>query len=397
MSNNSIFLPIEWSLIINWYRNKTEFSFWKYISAKSNIEEHFNLGFHKPWDFSKVEDFEGSPLIDEIQNEIFREIKKFTKTLWLPVYDQMKQEWFFKHLMIRKAYFTEEIMILLSFNPDYFKKNTKLSQDKKLSLIKDFFFKLAEKYKIIKSIYFSRNVNKADTVIWDLELVYGEKTIKEKLHWLIFNIFPTSFFQTNSAWAEKLYEIVLEFAINMKENITMQKSLISDWLLHQKQRWHKNIKQLKGLVVLDLYSWTWTIWMIFAKYWAKKVISVESETSASKDWEENAKLNGLKNIEFVNDKVENYLDTDYWYLNDSAHKLDLIVIDPPRAGMHPKAVEDILKFNAKQIIYVSCNPATLVRDLKYIYENSDYKIEKVKPMDMFPHTHHIETIVSLIK
>lgn len=360
------FQTIQWSPIVDWYRNKVEFSFWKYLSKKFDIEQHFNVWFHKQWEFSKVEDFEWAPLIDEVQNEIFRDVKNFCKTVWLPVYDQMRSEWFFRHILIRRTHFENELMLLLSFNHNYFDWNTKINKEEKLTLIKDFLIWLTKKYKIIKSIYFSYNPNKADVCIWDLELIYGEKTIKEKLFDLIFNISPTSFFQTNSSWAEKLYSIVLDYA---------------------------NKEKLKDFEVLDLYGWTWTIWMIFAKAWAKNVVSVELSTSASKDWEKNAKLNWITNIEFKNEKVEDFLGK---YL-EKWKKADLLIIDPPRVWMHPSALPSILEFNSKQIIYVSCNPSTLARDLDYILDNSDYKIEKVIWMDMFPHTHHIETIVSLVK
>ena len=124
-----------------------------------------------------------------------------------------------------------------------------------------------------------------------------------------------------------------------------------------------------------------------------KVYSVELVTSASLDWEKNAKLNWLSNISFVNKKVEDFLES---YIQ-SDKKADLLIIDPPRAWMHPSTLPNILKFNVNQIIYVSCNPATLVRDLQYILLESEYKIESVTPVDMFPHTHHIETVVNLIK
>ena len=133
------FLEIEASPFQEAYRNKVEFSFWKYLSNLEQKDEHFNVGFHKQWEFSKVIDYDGSPLIDEEQNEIYREIKKFCKTVWLPVYDQKKQEWFFRHILLRKAYFTKEIMVLLSFNPEYFEKNKKLNKAEKLSILKDFF------------------------------------------------------------------------------------------------------------------------------------------------------------------------------------------------------------------------------------------------------------------
>jgi len=360
------FQEIEASPIINWYRNKVEFSFWKYISKKDNIEQHFNVWFHKQWEFSKIQDFDWCILIDKLQNKIYKKIKDFSKTLWLPVYDQFTQKGFFRHILIRRTYYTNEIMLLLSFNPDYFLDKINLDKNEKLAKIKYFFINLVKDFSEIKSIYFSYNINKADTCIWDLELIYWKKTIKENLMWLLFNISPTSFFQTNSSWANKLYELVLDFTKKDK---------------------------LKDFTVLDLYWWTWTIWMIFAKAWAKKVISIEMVKSSSKDWESNAKLNKLINIEFKNKKVEDFLKE---YIKQW-QKADLLIIDPARAGMHPEAISNILKFETNQIIYVSCNPATLSRDLEYILQNSKYKIEKIKPVDMFPHTHHIETIVSLIK
>jgi len=120
IQDNYDFLDIEPSPIIDWYRNKVEFSFWKYISHKYNIEQHFNVWFHKQGEFSKVQDFDWAPLIDDIQNTIYMEMKSYFKTLWLPVYDQMKAEWFFRHILIRKTHFTNQMMILLSFNPEYF-------------------------------------------------------------------------------------------------------------------------------------------------------------------------------------------------------------------------------------------------------------------------------------
>jgi 23S rRNA (uracil1939-C5)-methyltransferase len=126
---------------------------------------------------------------------------------------------------------------------------------------------------------------------------------------------------------------------------------------------------------------------------AKHVISVELNEEASTNGKKNAKKNSISNVEFINAKVEDFL-TDYL---GKDMKADLLIIDPPRAGMHPSAPENILKFNTKQIIYVSCNPATLARDCQYILQNSDYTIEKVQAVDMFPHTHHIETVVSFVK
>ena len=366
LQENIQFDPIAWSPTIDGYRNKVEFSYGKYLSKKYDIEQHFNVGFHKQWEFSKIEDMDGCALIDELQNDIYRDIKKFSKTMGLPVYDQMRQEGFFRHILIRRTHFANEIMLLISFNPEYFDKNTNLDKAEKLNILKEFMIWLTEKYNEIKSIYFSHNPNKADVCIGDLELIYGKDSITESLLGLDFQISPTSFFQTNSTGAEKLYNMVLDFA-------------------------HKD--DLKNQTVLDLYGGTGTIGMIFAKHWAKHVTSVELVTSASKDGEKNAKLNGISNMDFVNAKVEDFLDE---YL-EAGKSADLLVIDPPRAGMHPDALPNILKFGTKQMIYVSCNPSTLARDLEYILQNSEYKIEKIQAKDMFPHTNHIETIVSLIK
>jgi 23S rRNA (uracil1939-C5)-methyltransferase len=414
LQKNINFEKITPSPIIDWYRNKVEFSFWKYISARYDREEHFNLWFHKQWEFSKIEDFEGCPLIDEFQNKIFREIKEFTKKSWFPVYDNMRQKWFFRHLVIRKTHFTNEMMIILWFNDKDDEKISKkaissfsqsphpnplprgeggeqkeqnkreqnekgIEQDEskikeeivnesnnieyRIEKIKDFFVNLVKKYSEIKSVYLSHNSNLWDVAIGDLELIYWNEFITEKLHWLKFNISPKSFFQTNSSWAEKLYSKVLDF---IKSDI-------------------------KNIEILDLYAWTGTIWMIFAKMWAKKVYSVELVESASKNWKENALLNWLKNIEFICAKVENFL-KNFW-----KRDIDLLVIDPPRVWMHPDALSNILKFKSHQIIYVSCNPGTLTRDLEYILNNSEYRIEKVWIMDMFPHTSHIESVVSMVR
>lgn len=348
--------PIVASPLVNNYRNKIEFSFWKFISAKHEKNEHFNVWFHKQWEFSKIEDFDGTILISKLANHIYKEIKDFAKNSWFPVYDQFNQQGFFRHIVLREAFFTGQMMIIFSINHTF-------SWIQNLDFVKDFFNNLAKKYTEITSIYLSLNDSKADIAIWKLELIYGKPYIEEKLLGLTFNISPKSFFQTNSYWAEKLYSEVLG---------------------------QINSKDLKDFKVLDLYGGTGTIGMVFAPH-SKKVISVELVKDASEDGKENALKNGIKNMDFVNAKVEEFLDD---YLKNW-EKADLLIIDPPRAGMHPDALPNILKFKTKNIIYVSCNPATLARDLMYILEQSDYKIVNVTPVDMFPHTSHIETIVKL--
>lgn len=345
------------------YRNKIEFSFGKYISHKEEVFQEFNVGFHKRGEFSKVEDYDECLLIDSEQNKLYKKIKDFAKQSGLPVYDQKMWTGFWRHILIRKMYFTNQTMVILSYFPEYF-ENPKDLQDT-LTNIKDFFMDLAQADSSLSSIYLSHNSNKSDTVIGDMELIHGLEVITEKLLWLQFDIGPKSFFQTNSRGAEILYTLVKDFS-------------------------HK--ESFKNGTVLDLYGWTGTIGMIMSDI-AKNVISVELNEEASTNGQKNAQKNSINNVEFINAKVEDFLND---YLAKDM-KADLLIIDPPRAGMHPSAPENILKFNTKQIIYVSCNPATLARDCQYILENSDYKIEQVQAVDMFPHTHHIETVVSFVK
>ncbi|MFA5916601.1 MAG: 23S rRNA (uracil(1939)-C(5))-methyltransferase RlmD [Candidatus Gracilibacteria bacterium] len=366
------------SPLIDGYRNKIEFSFGKYISEKEHRQEHFNVGFHKQGEFSKVEDFDGTILIDELMNKIYKEIKDYSKSSGLPAYDQFNHQGFFRHILLRRAFFTNQVMIIFSINHKYldvipaeagiYKKGDSFI-DIELQKATDFLISLTKKYSQIKSIYLSLNDNRSDTAIGELKLIYGEKFIEEKLLGITFNISPKSFFQTNSYGAEKLYSEVL----NQIDKL-----------------------EIKDFTVLDLYAGTGTIGMIFAKY-AKKVISVELISDASKDGEENAKKNDINNMEFVCEKVEDFLKN---YLNPGVENktpglADLLIIDPPRAGMHPNALPNILKFQTKNIIYVSCNPATLSRDLEFILKNSTYKISSITPVDMFPHTPHIETVVKL--
>jgi len=270
---------------------------------------------------------------------------------------------------MRKMHFSGEILIVLSLFPAYFKDedNSNFDTEDIFDEIKKFITKLTQEFQDIKSVYISHNSNKADTLIGDMELVYGNPTISENLLGLSFDVWPKSFFQTNSRGAEVLYSLVKDFFTS----------------------YHKGEKIW---TVLDLYAGTGTIGMIFADV-AQDVISVELVEEASKNGAKNAQKNWIQNIEFVNAKVEEFLSI---YLEQNK-KADLLIIDPPRAGMHPSALPNILKFGTQQMIYVSCNPATLARDLEYILANSDYRIEKVQAVDMFPHTHHIETVVSLVK
>lgn len=348
------------------YRNKIEFSFWKYISHRDEVFEDFNIGFHKRGDFSRVLDFKECPLIDDEQNKIYEKVREYTKNSGYPVYDQKFNTGFWRHFMMRKMHFSWQILLVFSVNPNFFEDIKE--KDAALESLRTFIMnELTPLFSSITSVYISHNTNKADILIWDMELVYGNEFIEEELLGYNFDIGPKSFFQTNSVWAEKLYSCVKDFYTSYQG---------------EKKMW----------TILDLYAGTWTIGMIFSDV-ADRVVSVELVEEASKNGDAIAGKNGVTNMEFVNAKVEDFLN-EYLEKGDTA---DLLIIDPPRAGMHPSALPNILKFGTQQMIYVSCNPATLARDLEYILANSEYRIEKVQAVDMFPHTHHIETIVSLVK
>lgn len=360
------FHPIIVSPEIYWYRNKVEFSWGKYISAKEEIHDEFRFWFHKQWEFDRIIDCSFCVLADDETNEIFKDVDKFSRESWITTYDPKTQIWFWRHFVVRKTKYENEIMLIFSVNDGFLEGESSKNFQNVFSKYID---SLTKKYPNIKSVYYLKNNWKADIVTWELVLAFWKPTIKEKLLWKTFEINPKSFFQTNSLWAEKLYWASIDMARLGKV----------------KEKWQ---------VMLDLYAWTGTIWIMFSEFF-EKVYSVELVKEASEDGFRNAKLNSIDNIEFVNAKVEEFL-KDFESKPDKS-KVDLLVIDPPRDWMHPDALPNIVKFNSKVMVYVSCNPATLARDLDYIIKNSIYKITDVIPVDMFPHTHHIETIVRLEK
>jgi 23S rRNA (uracil-5-)-methyltransferase RumA len=220
-----------------------------------------------------------------------------------------------------------------------------------------------EKKIAVDSLYLLHNSGRADIVQGEFELISGNPTITEKLFDLTFDISPRSFFQTNTLGAEVLYKTT------------------------------QDLIQTKNPIIFDLYAGTGTIGMIVAKQ-AQKVYSVEIVASASEDNIRNLEKNGLTNVEVINAPVENFLKQ---WKQEGNKTPDVIIIDPPRAGMHPDAPDIIRQFSPAEIIYVSCNPATLARDLVILCGENEYTLTDVASVDMFPHTHHIETVVRLQK
>ena len=290
----------------------------------------------------------------QIVDEDFRKILTITveyfRTQDLPYYRVMKREGYLRHLVIRKAKNTGELMVNLV---------TTTQIDFDLTEYVELLKKADYEGKLV-SVLHTENDSFSDAVICDkLNVLYGIDHIQEELLGLKFNISPFSFFQTNTKGAEGLYSIVREY-----------------------------MGDSDNKVVFDLYCGTGTIGQIVAPK-AKKVVGIELIEEAVEAAKENAKLNNLNNCEFLAGDVAEIIKT----VKD---KPDIIILDPPRSGVHPKALDYVIKFKAKEIIYVSCNPKTLVNDLKVLTQ-SGYEIVKTRVKDMFPNTPHGETVVKLIK
>ncbi|KEI97307.1 RNA methyltransferase [Clostridium botulinum A2B7 92] len=339
------FLGVEKSPEEYEYRNKMEFTF-------GDMEKggDLTLGMHvKNRNFSIVT-VDKCEIVDRDFRNILTTVVNYFNEKRLPKYRVMSHEGFLRNLVIRKAKNTGEILINIV---------TTSQMEFDFKEIVDMLLKVECKGEI-KGILHTINDTLSDVVQVDkLEILYGRDYIIEELLGLKFKIAPEAFFQTNSKGAEKLYSIVKDF-----------------------------LGDASSKVVFDLYCGTGTIGQIVAPK-AKKVIGVELIEEAVKAANENAKLNGLNNCEFIAGDVAKVI-------KDVKQKPDIIILDPPRPGVHPVALEYVIKFQPKEIIYVSCNPKTLVDDLKYLIDNG-YKLEKVKGMDMFPHTPHVETVVRLSK
>jgi 23S rRNA (uracil-5-)-methyltransferase RumA len=339
------FLGIESSPLEYEYRNKMEFTFGDFEKGGE-----LALGMHMPGRAFGIITVDKCMLIDEDMRKVLQTTIEYFKNKELPYYKVMKREGYLRNLVVRKAKNTSQILVnivttsQLEFNMEEY-KNTLLEQ----------------KYEgELAGIIHTFNDSLSDAVIAErVETLYGKDYIIENLLGLNFKITPFSFFQTNSLGAEKLYSIVQDF-----------------------------MGDASGSIVFDLYCGTGTIGQIAAPK-AKKVIGVELVEEAVESANENAKLNGLDNCTFIAGDVAKVIQT----ITD---KPDIIILDPPRSGVSPMALDYVIKFDAPEIIYVSCNPKSLVDNLKVLLGNG-YKMDKVVLMDMFVHTPHLETVVRLYK
>jgi 23S rRNA (uracil1939-C5)-methyltransferase len=339
------------------YRNKLEFTFssqrWlsnEEINSSNKIDNFNALGFHVPGMFDKVINIEECWLQTSPSNEIRNFIYQYALEKKLTFFNLRIQEGFLRTLIIRTSS-TGEIMVVLSFFKDLIQEKIEL-----LNAVK-------EKFPEITSLMYVINQKGNDTLT-DQEIILfsGRNHIFEEMESLQFKIGPKSFYQTNSMQAYQLYRVVRQFA------------------------------EFKGdELVYDLYTGTGTI-ANFIAHNVKKVIGIEYIPEAIEDAKENALINGIENAFFFSGDIKNVITEDF--LNEHG-KPDVIITDPPRAGMHTGVIKSLQSILPEKIIYVSCNPATQARDILQLSEN--YIPLKIQPVDMFPHTHHVENVVLLRK
>jgi len=414
-------LPIIPSPLDKWYRNKIEFSFWVYKQQnpefrqwikewkseeeilkewihKYDIDANQCCWFHKQWEFAKIVNVDSCGLISEKMNQVYETIKNLCFNSGLPVFDQKTHQWFFRHLVIREWIHTEQMMVNLSISfGNLNEEQTKLWEQ----LMEDF---KANEYlkKIVTTFVITYNEWLSDTVKndqsetkvfrWDgyiheqLNFTQSKKN-KEEMDVenensepevnnetkLTFRISPFSFFQTNTLWAEKLFWT----AFNMLGNI--------EWNL------------------LDLYCGAGSIWLSLLKQNNGKnkdseLIGIEIVEDAIRDANVNASINWLENQSFfVASPCEKVLNK-FPELEEKIKNIWVVVVDPPREWLHPNVIEWIGKLKKEykfKLLYISCNPVTMARDIEMLVNEQWFGAKEVQPVDMFPHTHHIENICVL--
>lgn len=337
------------------YRNKMEYTFsnkkwltFDQLRSGAEFPERRAAGFHIPGAFDKVLDINKCHLQDDLGNRLRLFVKKFGMEHDYSFYDLREQHGLLRTLMIRIAS-TGEVMAVMVFGED---------DEPKIQNLLD---AVANEFPEITSLLYVINTKVNDTISdQKIHLYRGKEYIEEEMEGLKFRVGPKSFYQTNSRQAYKLYSVARDFA-----------KLTGDELVY------------------DLYTGTGTIACFVAKN-ARHVIGIEYVPEAIEDAKVNAGINQLGNTEFYAGDMKNVLTSDF--IDVHGHP-DVMIVDPPRAGMHEDVVKVILEAAPKRIVYVSCNPATQARDLALLHEK--YDIEAVQPVDMFPHTQHVENVVAL--
>ncbi len=348
-------LPILGAEDIYYYRNKVEFSFsnkrWmtpEEIQSDVELNDRNALGYHVPRLFDKVLNIEECHLIDSKADKIRNSLRAFAKKESLSFYDIRENKGLLRNIFIRNTS-TGEWMINMVFGDD---------NEKEIDQTMEF---LKSTFPDISSLNYTINLKKNNS-IGDLETFCysGKDHITEQMGELKFKIRPKSFYQTNSKQAERLYKVAFDFA-SLNE----------------------------GDLLYDLYTGTGTI-ALYCAHAVKKVVGVEYVDQAIADAKENAVNNDIANASFFHGDMQKVLNNNFL---EAQGKPDVIITDPPRAGMHPDVISTILSAEADRIVYVSCNPATQARDVEVLSEK--YDLIKSQAVDMFPHTSHIENVVLL--
>lgn len=352
--------PILGSAHTQFYRNKLEFTFsnkrWltdQEIAADVKYEQMNAVGFHIPGAFDKVLAIEKCWLQDDISNQIRNAIRDYAYEHHYSFFNLRTQEGMLRNLIIRTST-TGELMVIVI---------CKIVEEQEMELFEQLLSFVAERFPQITSLLYVVN-NKCNDTFNDLPVyIYkGKEYMYEEMEGLKFKIGPKSFYQTNSEQAYTLYKVARDFAGLTGEEL-----------------------------VYDLYTGTGTI-ANFVSRQAKKVVGIEYVPEAIEDAKVNSEINGITNTLFYAGDMKDILTQEFI---TSHGRPDVIITDPPRAGMHPDVVNVILFAEPKRIVYVSCNPATQARDLALLDEK--YRVKAVQPVDMFPHTHHVENVVLLEK
>lgn len=340
-----------------YYRNKMEYSFsnrrWltrEEINRDEFVDDSgFAAGMHAPGRFDKILNLNECHLQREESFEILDFVRNYCIQHDIPPFDAMKHEGFMRHLMIRNSFHTDDFMVnLVTYQDDQ-------------ELIKKLSDELLEKFPIITTIINNINDTKSPTSIGRIEkVIHGPGYIVDKIGEHTFKIHPNAFFQTNTAQAERLYEIAREFA---------------------------DLKN--GEIVYDLYCGVGTL-SLFMSQKAEKVLGIELVDVAVQNAKFNAKENNVENVSFIKGDMKDV------FTQEMVEKFgapDVLITDPPRAGMHPDVVKRLKELKVPKLVYVSCDSSTMARDLKELAEV--YDVLEVQPVDMFPQTYHVEAVAKL--
>lgn len=352
--------PILGSEKTRYYRNKLEFGFsnkrWlteEEVAANVVYDEMNALGFHINGAFDKILDIDECHLMDDINNRLRNGIRDYAIKNGLSFHDIRQHQGLLRGIMIRTSN-TTELMLLVQVQID---------SDTDKVLLEGLLSYIAQEFPEVTSLLYVDN-HKFNDTIGDQEVVVykGKDYIYEEMEGLKFKVGPKSFYQTNTEQAYNLYKVARDFA-----------NLTGDELVY------------------DLYTGTGTIANFVARS-AKKVIGIEYVPEAIEDAKVNSEINGIDNTLFFAGDMKDILNREFI---GTYGRPDVIITDPPRAGMHTDVINTILFASPERIVYVSCNPATQARDLQLL--DSEYKVIAVQPVDMFPHTHHVENVVLLEK